>query len=111
MGDEDEREEERREEGADVVDGKDFRNEIAERVFLPENPHEERNFKADERAGDHDERVEKDSERGDVLESREKDRRRTSADQADEDLDPDEDAREIPDEELREVGTDPHREE
>ena len=109
MRDEDEREEERRGERAEVVERQDLGDEVLEGDRPAQEPEHERDLEADEDADAEDEAVEDGVEPA-VRDEREgEDRRREAAEEGDGDLDLDEAPREAPLDELREPGTGPHR--
>ena len=65
---EDQREEQRGEERADVVEGEDLRDEILELQPILQDAQQQRNLEADERADEQDQRVEQNAKRADMRE-------------------------------------------
>ena len=108
MGDEDEWEEERSQQSADVIEGENASDEILELEAILQEAEEQGDFEADEGADQNDDSEERDAEEADVGEEGEKEGGTGSSKQADEELDLDEEAGLALFDELREPGTDAH---
>ena len=84
------REQQRRCQCADIIEGQHFGDKIAEFELVLQEPHQQRHFEPDKSADDQDDAIKRQAEIGDAIEKQEQQRRRKAADDRDEDFDADE---------------------
>src|SRR5206468_4089556 len=82
--------EQRRSKGAEIIEGEDVRDDVAELVAVLDDAHEQRNFQTDKDTHHHDQRVQDQFESLGKGKRKHQQRRRKSADNAKEKFDPDE---------------------
>src|SRR5262249_13172066 len=104
-GHEHDREDDRRQQRAEVVEGEDSRDQVAKFQLLLEDSHEQRNLQPDEHANSEDDQIEEDREESKPPERRKEKRRREPAQERDGELGLDEPPRDILLQKPREPGT------
>ena len=109
-GHDEQRKRQRRHQRPEVVDGQDSGHEVFEVVLVLQNPHEQRDFEADQNADQQDQPVQNNSKPSDFSERQKQDTRRKSADDGDGDLDLDKAADEIAIDKSAQPRTDAHGE-
>ena len=87
LGDEPQRKQQRRSQGAQVVERQDLRDQIAERELVLENAQEQRNLQPYQDPSDRDPRIEHHPERIELGKSQEENQGRHPTDEANQDLD------------------------
>ena len=96
--------------GAQIVEGQHFRDQVAQGELILEDADQERDLQTDQHASRGHPAVEHDTEGGDLGEREEQHGRGDAADDAHQDLDLDEARNQVTPEVARQVGADPHRE-
>ena len=92
---EDQRKQHRGEQGAEIVERQHVRDRVAKLVAILDEAHQQRNFEADQRADDEHDQVQEELEPLRERECHEQRARGEPADHRDEDLDPDEQPRQV----------------
>ena len=108
--DQDQREQQRRAQRAQVVEGQDVRDDVLEVEAIAQDPHQQRDLEPDQDADDEHHAVEHDAKAVGEAEGQKENRRREAADQAHHQLDQDETAGHAAHDEARQAGADAHRE-